>query len=258
MKTLLSALLSFLPARTLPPATRWQESPLLAQLFRKSNTQGTFVLYDVSADTYTGLDQARASTRFSPAATFLIPSQLIGLTAGNTVGPSLAMPAENNLQPSVPMCEQNGGLQRALILSDIQTQGALPHLHAHLLKLEYGNHDVGSKHPHAFWESGPLAISALEQTRFLSRLAQGKLPYPTKAQRQTQDLFWLEQGGDWRLYGTTGWLTDREHPLGWWVGWVEKQGRIYGFALNGDMTEKEDTEACIALGKSCLRALGIL
>jgi beta-lactamase class D len=45
-------------------------SPAVAEIFDKAQVKGTFVLYDVSANTFTGFDQKRAETRYIPASTF--------------------------------------------------------------------------------------------------------------------------------------------------------------------------------------------
>ena len=59
-------------------AIDWQDSPAIAALFAKADLQGTFVIYDVSANTYTGFNRSRAETRFIPASTFKLPNSLIG------------------------------------------------------------------------------------------------------------------------------------------------------------------------------------
>ncbi|MCS5698158.1 penicillin-binding transpeptidase domain-containing protein [Cyanobium sp. FGCU-52] len=53
-------------------------------------------------------------------------------------------------------------------------------------RLGYGNELIGSDVT-TFWLRGPLAISAVEQTRFLSRLAHQNLPFPKTAQQQVRE-----------------------------------------------------------------------
>jgi beta-lactamase class D len=46
--------------------------------------------------------------------------------------------------------------------------------------------------------------------------------------------------------------------VGWWVGWVEKGGRTYPFALNLDIHQRSDGELRQRLGRSALELLGVL
>jgi len=41
-------------------AASWEENPRVGELFKSAEVSGTFVLYDVTAQTYSGHDQARA------------------------------------------------------------------------------------------------------------------------------------------------------------------------------------------------------
>jgi len=67
----------------------------------------------------------------------------------------------------------------------------------------------------------------------------------------------LEQGSNWKLYGKTGWQNAPGQGVGWWVGWVDKDGHIYAFALNIDVQKEGDAGKRLALGKASLKVLGI-
>lgn len=54
-----------------------------------------------------------------------------------------------------------------------------------------------------FWLRGPLAISAVEQTRFLDRLARQVLPFPLQAQRAVRPR---------RFHCPTALVADASHP----------------------------------------------
>ncbi|MNO04293.1 Beta-lactamase OXA-10 precursor [compost metagenome] len=68
----------------------------------------------------------------------------------------------------------------------------------------------------------------------------------------------LETGANWSLHGKTGWATRSTPAIGWWVGWVRKEGRIYSFALNIDMPREALASRRVELGRDCLKALGVL
>ena len=124
-------------------------------------------------------------------------------------------------------------------------------------KLNYGNNKIGNVIDN-FWLRGPLKISAVEQTKFLSELALDKLHYSTHVQQQVRDITVLERNDKWVLHGKTGLTNTPDPDLGWWVGWVERDGRIYSFALNADHFKGDNTNQRIALGKACLKVLGLL
>ena len=46
--------------------------------------------------------------------------------------------------------------------------------------------------------------------------------------------------------------------IGWWVGWVVKNDRIFSFVLNIDIPDKGYLPERIELGKTCLSILGII
>lgn len=70
--------------------------------------------------------------------------------------------------------------------------------------LDYGNREIGTA-VDTFWLKGILEISAVEQARFLARLAQGTLPIPPAIQKSVREIVLLEHGPGWELYGKTGW-----------------------------------------------------
>jgi beta-lactamase class D len=109
-----------------------------------------------------------------------------------------------------------------------------------------------------FWLQGPLKISAIEQARFMAALASKTLPLADDIQSTVGEIIRVDEGDDWSLHAKTGWGTIENPAIGWWAGWVEKQGTIYGFALNMDMPDVADAPKRISLGKSSLRILEVL
>ncbi|CAJ0788025.1 Beta-lactamase OXA-10 [Ralstonia condita] len=67
----------------------------------------------------------------------------------------------------------------------------------------------------------------------------------------------IEQQGDDGLYAKTGVATEYQPQIGWWVGWVERAGRVYAFALNIDMPREGDMAKRILLGKQLMQALAV-
>lgn len=82
--------------------------------------------------------------------------------------------------------------------------------------------------------------------------------YP-KIQQSVQEIIKLESGEDWTLYGKTGWTgRNSDHPIGWFVGWINKQGKIYSFAINIDTKDLADLPKREIIAKKNLKSFGLL
>jgi len=260
MRRLLPLLL--LPACLLAGAAEWKESAQLARLFEKEGVRGTFVVHDVAADSYTVHDRARAETRYIPASTFKIANSLIGLSTGAVASVDEVLPYGGK-PTRRPEWAQDMSLRDAIRVSNVPVyQGlarriGLARMREGLRQLDYGNRDPG-RVVDMFWLDGPLTISAREQTVFLDRLAQDSLPVPKAAMAGVREI--LRQEGPAELYAKTGWGSPpgAQVDIGWWVGWVKKDGKLYTFALNVDIPDNETGAKRVTLGKAGLQALGLL
>lgn len=245
-------------------ASEWIKSSEIEELFKAAHAQGTFVLYDVEADQFVGYDRIRAETRFVPASTYKIPNTLIGLSVGAVDNVDEVLPYGGHHQP-FKAWEKDMGLRDAIAISNVPIYQELARrigperMREGVSKIGYGNQDIGPNTSiGTFWLVGPLKISALEQTKFLAKLAKETLPFSQDQQKKVREIITLEQGDNWKLYGKTGWENAPGAGIGWWVGWVEKGNRIYPFALNIDIREASDAAKRLELGKASLKALKIL
>ena len=258
MNALLAALL--LALATHAYALEWQDSPEVAKLFADAGVHGTFTVYD--GRRLTGHNRARAEQRFVPASTFKIPNSLIGLATGAVKSTSETLPYGGNPQP-VKAWEQDMNLRDAIgisnvpIYQELARRIGLQRMRAGVASLDYGNKDIGAI-VDTFWLAGPLKISAIEQARFLARLARDELPLEKSVQAEVRAIVHLESQTGWILYGKTGWATSTQPGVGWWVGWVENRQGLHAFALNMDMPTIDGAPRRIELGKASLKALGIL
>lgn len=259
MRLLLALLM--LPACLLTKAAEWKESPELARLFKREGVSGTFVVHDLANDHYTVHDRQRAHTRFVPASTFKIANSLIGLASGVVADVDQVLPYGGG-PTRRPEWAQDMSLRDAIRISNVPVyQGlarriGIERMRTGLRQLEYGNMDPGTV-VDTFWLEGPLAISAWEQTVFLDRLVRDALPVPKPAMAAVRAI--LRQEGPAELYAKTGWGAPRGGAeIGWWVGWVKKDGKVYTFALNLDIPDDAAGAKRVPLGKAGLQALGLL
>jgi beta-lactamase class D len=248
--------LQWLPART------YQEVPELAKCFQDKGVVGTFVLFDVATDTMFVSDEARAQKRFTPASTFKIANSLIGLDVTAVKSVDEVLPYGGKPQ-RIKEWERDMGLREAIKMSNVPIYQELARrigierMREGVRKLGYGNMEIGSV-VDRFWLDGPLAISAVEQAEFLNRIVIGSLPIKAEAVRAVKEITLLEKNDTYELHGKTGWSIATKPQIGWWVGWIERQNKVYPFALNLDMLKDEDAAKRIPIGRECLKALGKL
>lgn len=247
---------------TQAPAGDWEESREVAELFQDAGVEGSFVLLDVLDQRVVGHNQGRSEEGFVPASTFKIPHTLIGLSVGAVRDVDEVLPYGGRPQP-FKAWEEDMGLREAITLSsvpiyrELARRIGLERMRNHLSTLGYGNRDAGGD-VERFWLEGPLRITAMEQARFLAKLARCELPYPRSHQESIQEIIRVEQGGDWTLHAKTGWENAPGPGVGWWVGWVRKGDRVYAFALNMQIRRESDAGKRTELGMASLKALGIL
>ncbi len=240
----------------------WKESAEVAEIFKASGLNGTFVLYDVESGTYIGCNKDRAETRFIPASTFMIPNSLIGLSVGAVKSVDEILQYRRAPKPFTKAWEKDMGLREAIAISNVPIYQELARrigfdrMQENVRKMNYGNNEIGTSID-TFWLFGPLKISAVEQTRFLAGLAQGTLPFPESAQKSVRDITRIDSGPNWTLHAKTGWENGPDPGVGWWVGWVQKGNRIYAFALNMDIKKESDGAKRMELGRASLKALRI-
>ena len=239
-----------------------ERSSQLEMLFHEAGVIGTFVLFDVTGNRLVVHNLPRAEKRFIPASTFKIPNSLIGLSTGTVESVDEVLPYGGQPQP-FKSWQQDMGLRDAIKISNVPVYQelarriGLERMRENLAAIPYGNMETGNE-VDTFWLKGPLQISAVEQSEFLARLAQDELPFSAEVQQSVREIVLLEKRNEWALYAKSGWTTTPDPDIGWWVGWVVKDQRIFSFALNIDMPDKTDVAKRVKLGKACLEALGII
>ncbi|MBE9608172.1 class D beta-lactamase [Chitinilyticum piscinae] len=244
-------------------ATPFREEDAVARLFRAQQVNGTLAVYDTHSGTIAGYNGPRAVERFAPASTFKIAHSLIGLDTG-TVSSVDEVFFHYDGQPAyLDTWKQDMNLRQAIAVSNLLAyqqlarQIGLKQERQQLAQLQYGNAKTG-KDVTTFWIDNTLRISAIEQTQFLARLATGTLPYPAEQQAAVRDIVKLDSGSGWTLYGKTGWATASKPGVGWFVGWLEREGHIYSFALNMQIDDASQLPQRVTLARQALAALGLM
>jgi beta-lactamase class D len=230
--------------------------------FDAAGVRGTFVLYEPALDRFQVHDEARARQDFLPASTFKIPNALIALEEGSIRDENEVFAWDGTPKPR-PEWERDQTLGSAMRDSTVWTfqeaarRTGKARMKEWLARLEYGNRDI-SGGIDLFWLQGGLRVSALDQVRFLHRLAEGRLPMTQRAQRLVRSALVVEKRRGHTLYAKTGTSGGRQ-PVHWWVGWIERQGKPVGyFALNFAPAAGTRFADRFAIGRAILREARLL
>lgn len=236
-----------------------KEDSSLGSAFESEKCVGTIAVYDVRKNVITVFDKKRALKRFSPASTFKIANSLIALDCGAVKDVNEVIPYGGKPQP-FEAWQHDMNMTDAIKISNVAVykevarRVGLERMREGVRKLHYGNEQIGDVVDN-FWLKEPLAISAVEQVKFVARLAQDELPLKKSTQAAVRGIMRQAEPG---LYAKTGWVAHSNPAIGWWVGFVEKAGDIYSFAVNIDMAGNDDIAKRAAVGKRVLKRMGIL
>jgi beta-lactamase class D len=242
--------------------------PDLAPFFK--GVKGTFVLLDPHAGRALRHDPERARRRFLPASTYKIPNTLIALETGVASGAEFSLVWDSNVAPRQPWWpaawSRNHTLRSALrdsvvwYYQELARRIGSARMKLYVERFAYGNRDI-SGGIDRFWLTGALRISAEEQADFLRRFYFERLGVSERTTRITKELLVLEETPTYRLSGKTGWagLGDFSAPqLGWLVGYLERDEKVYFFATNIDIDKGGDAAARLSITKAILHDLGLI
>lgn len=211
-------------------------------LFARYGLQGSLLLYDEAAGSYTAYNPARCRQGFIPASTFKIPNTLIALETGAL--PDTAQVCKwDGIKRNFPQWNRDMTFARALRVScvpcyqQLARRVGVARYHEQLRRLGYPGMQVSAATLDTFWLGGPSRITQFEQIGFLRRLQAEKLPVAVRHQRAVKQLLVLSRTPAYTLRGKTGWgfrsATNRD--IGWFVGWLTRHdGRTIFFALNAE------------------------
>lgn len=132
----------------------------------------------------------------------------------------------------------------------------------YLERFGYGNQSMAGGLDR-FWLEGGLRVSPDEQVRFIQRMYEGELEVSERSIEILKSIMVLERGPDYTLSGKTGTAdVTPTRELAWLVGYVERGGDVWYFALNMEGEEVWERwgspTARRALVSEILAELGVL
>jgi beta-lactamase class D len=228
--------------------------------------RATLVVRDVAAGTTLRHDAQRAAARTAPCSTFKIPNSAIGLETGVLADASTVFRWDGQKR-DVEAWNRDHDLRSAIrdsvvwYYQELARRVGNDRMRRWLATLRYGNEDT-SGGLDRFWLGSSLRISPDEQVDVLERLFTGKLPVSPRTLAIVEEILVQEApaASPGLVYrGKTGSCQDpgASQPHGWWVGSVEKDGRLHVFAA---LVEGPGASGrvCRPLAEKALAELGVL
>ena len=215
--------------------------------------EGSFVLYDIDAGLYTIHNKAMSTTRVSPNSTYKIFSALIALETGVLDADTTGREWNGEIQP-FETWNQNHNLVSAMQYSvnwyftDLDLQVGIDRLHYYLSRLSYGNSNLTGGISD-FWIESSLRISPVEQVLLLRDFYLNDTIFGASHVDTMKDTLRLYERDGTVLSGKTGTgVINNQFVNGWFVGYVEVEGRTFIFAtyIRGEAAGGS-TASCITL-----------
>ncbi len=248
MKTSTRCILGFVlflfllhPGRAVAATDLPVSESVLNTVFQGKN--GSFVLMDCDSDAMIEHTPASAAQLYGPCSTFKIWNGLIGLETGIVSDVNAPFYKWDGKVRSIKAWNKDLTFKEAFQASCVPAFQALARtigpsrMQLWLDKLDYGDKDI-SAGIDVFWLPRPdrktLLISAREQAECIRRLVLGDVPFSAASVQGIKEAMRIKETGKGTLYAKTGSGGDGKgnYNLGWFVGFVESNGKRYAFACN--------------------------
>lgn len=220
--------------------------------------EGALVIIDCFSGAISTFRPQVAAARVAPCSTFKVWNALIGLENGIIESPDQAFYQWDGEKRSMAAWNKNLTLRDAFQTScvpafqNLARRIGTDRMQFWIDKIEYGNRNT-SAGIDVFWlpakDRNTILISPTEQAQLLQKLVSGTLPFSKASVSVLRDLMFIKKTEHGTLYGKTGSGTDDRgtFALGWFVGYVESNGKTHVFACvaQGENIMSKDARAIV-------------
>ena len=216
----------------------------ISELYKKHGIEGTLVIASLDGTVEYIHNSVRAERRYLPASTFKIPNTLIALEE-EVIKDDKEVIKWDGSDKGWSSWNKDQTLNTAFSVSCVWCyQGFAKHIGnerylQYLNDLAYGNQKTG-KGVTTFWLEGELGISAKEQIDFLRKIYLEDLPFKSKNFTLLKKIMLVEENPTYSLRAKTGWANRIKTQHGWYVGYIETNGKTWLFANNMQIKSKSD------------------
>lgn len=207
---------------------------ILKLIFDKYELTGTLMIMDLSDGRTFGYNSARWDSGYLPASTFKIANTLIGLETGVIAEDKIFK--WDGKPRRLPQWEQDLPLRDAFQVScvpcyqDLARKIGTERMKAYLEKMNYPGMDVKKENIDLFWLEGNSRITPRQQVEFIRALYEEKLPLKKSVMQSVKAIMLSETSPGYSVSGKTGWSIRNGNNYGWFVGYIETNGKVYCLA----------------------------
>ena len=231
--------------------------------FKELGLEGSILIYDSSNNKFYEHNPPRNSRAFFPASTFKIFNTLVALETG-VIKDDVTVLTWDGIKREVDAWNRDTNLRQAFKDSTVwfyqvlARKAGYERMQNFINQASYGNRQIGRPEKiDRFWLEGPLQITPKQQIEFLQKLHNGKLPFSERSLNLLKDIMIIEKTPNYTLRGKTGWVTTTNPKVGWFVGYLEQNNKVYFFATNIDMDSLKVAASRIEVTRRCLKMLGL-
>jgi bla regulator protein blaR1 len=224
--------------------------------------EGTFVLYDHSAQQYRIYNEEKSTLRVSPDSTYKIYSALFALES-NVISPEESTLSWDGTEQPYDAWNMDQDVSSALQKSvnwyfqELDRRTGFETIQSNLQDINYGNSNVSGGFGE-FWHESSLKISPVEQVKLLQAFYNNQLGYKEMHIQAVKEALLLEKNEEARLSGKTGTGTvNGKNINGWFIGYVETKNNTYFFATNIQNEDDTSGSKAVEITLSILKDLGI-
>lgn len=212
--------------------------------------RGTLVVIDCLSGRTTTYRPDIAKIPLPPCSTFKIVNALIGLESGIVSSPDEQFYRWDGVERSIAGWNRDLSFREAFQASCVPAFQNLARkigperMQVWIDKIGYGNRDI-SAGIDVFWlpskGRNTIMISPYQQAELMRRIVSGDVPFSKASLSVLKQLMFIKKTDSGTLYGKTGSGADDTGAfvLGWFVGYVDSNGKTYAFA-------------CVAQGKNVM------
>ena len=241
------------------------DHPEFERYFRQYSVEGSFVLYDLQNDAYTYYNLERCKEQFIPASTFKILNSLVALETGVVQDENTVLPWDG-VRRAPAAWNQDQDMKAAIknstvwFYQELARRIGTKRMQQYVSQARYGNMNIAGGID-MFWLTGQLRISQMEQVQFLVRLYKEDLPFTRHNMEMVKKILVQEETPVYTLRAKTGWGEQDGKNIGWYVGYIEREGNAYFFATNIESENPDESlfpGARTAISRQILQNLGLL
>lgn len=230
----------------------------LSKLYADNEIDGILLIQSFDRRTEYQYNATKIDEGYIPASTFKIPNTLIALEEG-VIKDQFEIIKWDGVEREFTPWNQDQTLATAFSRSCVWCYQRFAvkigdtKYKQYLADFDYGNRKTGPV-VSTFWLDGDLKVSVREQVNFLRKVYLEQLPIKHRNVEILKDIMLTEETSDYKLWVKTGWQD--EH--GWYVGYIETQGKVWFFANHIQIKSPADLVFRKALTMKSLKMKGII